>query len=233
MARNRRPTGDNATNARKRYYRAAQRHLRKAEKLSGVSAARERKLAEIQFEHALETYDPETTQKLSKPMRELANEFNVDVEQRRRDLQMMSERAKQARVGELQKKREKAITEEESLKVTESALKDAGKRSEYEAETIYANQGVMSRILAGTVDIWREKARVKENGKLDVSNIMPTLYEEYGIEYREMDKPNAFRKLLEKMESIAGDILYAAKSDEAYEITKITLQFANAMRRNM
>ena len=53
MARNRRPTGDEATNARKRYYRAAQRHLKRANELSGVSASRERKLAEIQFNHAL------------------------------------------------------------------------------------------------------------------------------------------------------------------------------------
>ena len=233
MARNKRPTGDDATNARKRYYRAAQRHLKRANELSGVSASRERKLAEIQFNHALDTYDPETTQRMSKPMRELANEFGVDVEQRRRDLKMMSENGREARVRELKERREMMISEEESSKVTESSLKDSSKRSKYEAETIYSNQGIMSRILAGTVDIWREKVRKKENGKLDTSRIMPALYEEYGIEYRKMDKPSAFRKLLEKMESIAGDILYAAKSDEAYEMTKITLQFANAMRRNM
>ena len=57
MARARK-RGDDATNARKRYYRSAIRNLKRADKLTGAAAERYRLLARRDFENALRTYDP-------------------------------------------------------------------------------------------------------------------------------------------------------------------------------
>ena len=226
-SRDRRPTGDDATNARKRYYRAAQRHLKNAEKLVGVSADRERVLAKIQFEKALDTYDPETNQRMAKPIRELANEFGVDLQQRRREITSgkLTEKQKERRIEQMREIRIKAISEEESSKATETALKDPEKRAEYEPNLLYSNQSFMSRLLAGTVDVWREYARDEERDKIDTSKIMEALYREYHV--------STFEKLVMKLESLVGNVLYAPLSDESYDVVKLSLQFTRASRRAM
>lgn len=225
MARKKRPTGDEATNARKRYYRAAERHLKNAQKLTGASAARERKLAEIQFENALNTYDPETTQRASKPMRRLANEFGIDIEQRRRELSRMPEKLRDYRIEQAKETRKELISDEQSKRARVKNLRDVEKRREYEAETLFGQQNIAHRILGGTVDVWRDAARNPVTGKIDKEKILPALYREY--------KVSTLGALLNKIENIVGDIIYAAKSDEAYDVMKLTLQFANAVKRNM
>lgn len=219
MARKKRPTGDDATNARKRYYRAAERHLKNAQKLSGASAARERKLAEIQFENALNTYDPETTQRASKPMRRLANEFGIDIEQRRRELSRMSEKLREYRIEQAKEIRKELISDEESKKARVKNLRDASKRSEYEAKTLLGNQNIMHRILGGLVDIWNVRDNKDIKGKIKREKIIPTLFEHYNV--------NTMSELLDKIEKQVGDMLYGANQDEIYDTVKLTLQLKN------
>lgn len=218
MARKKRPTGDEATNARKRYYRAAERHLKNAQKLTGASAARERKLAEIQFENALNTYDPETTQRASKPMRRLANEFGIDIEQRRRELSRMPEKLREYRIEQARETRAELISEE-SKKARVKNQRDVEKRREYEAETLLSNQNIMHRILGGLIDIWNIRENRTEKGKLKREKIIPTLFEHY--------KVNTMSELLDKIEKQVGDMLYGANQDEIYDTVKLTLQLKN------
>lgn len=218
MARKKRPTGDQATNARKRYYRAAERHLKRASTLSGVSAERERKLAEIQFENALNTYDPETTQRLSKPMQRLANEFGIDVEQRRREIQQLKDKSRENRIDELKEKRAVAISETESKKVKAKNLKDATARREYEAETLFKQQNISHRILGGLVEVWNKPENKLSNGKIDKSKILPSIFKHF--------KVNTLSDLLTKIEQTIGDMLYGSKQDEIYDIVKLQLQLS-------
>ena len=219
MARAKRPTGDEATNARKRYYRAAERHLKKASQLSGASADRERRLAEIQFRHALDTYDPETTQKLSKPMQRLANEFGIDVQRQREQVQSLDEKKRAKTYQEIREMRTQAISEEESKKARVKNLKDVQTRREYEAQQLFSQQNIAHRILGGTVDVWRDAARNPVTGKIDKSKILPTLFKHFVVD--------TLAGLLEKIEAQIGDMLYGAGQEEIYDTVKLTLQLKN------
>lgn len=216
MARSKRPTGDDAYNARRRYFRAAQRHLKAAEKLSGASAARERALGRMEYEKALDTYDPETTQRVSAPMRNLGAEFGIDVDQRRRDLQVMGKKQRESEVKQARQKREELIDEEESGKSKASYLKDPDKRSEREAQMLFGNQNVSHRILGGLVDIWNVPENRKANGKIDTSKILPTLFEHFGVD--------TLSNLLEKVETQIGEMLYGSDQDEIYDVVSLKLK---------
>ena len=218
MARAKRPTGDKAYNARRRYYRAAERHLNKANMLSGASAERERRLAEIQFRHALDTYDPETTQKLSKPMQRLANEFGIDVQRQREQVQSVDEKKRAKTYEEIRETRTQAIGEE-SKKARVKNQKDISVRREYEAQQLFSQQNIAHRILGGLVDIWNIPENRKPDGKIDRSKILPSLFEHY--------KVNTMAELLEKIEQEVGDMLYGAGQDEIYDTVKLVLQLKN------
>ena len=220
MAHEGSPTGDEAYNARRRYYRAAERHLNKANKLSGASADRERRLAEIQFRHALDTYDPETTQKLSKPMQRLANEFGIDVQQQREQVQSVDEKKRAKTYEEIREIRTQAISEEESKKARVKNLKDVQTRREYEAQQLFSQQNIAHRILGGLVNIWRTDenryTEGKNKGKINLGKILPSVFEHY--------KVNTMADLLEKIEQEVGEMLYGADQVEIYDVVKLTLQ---------
>lgn len=219
MVRAKRPTGDEAYNARRRYYRAAERHLNKANKLSGVSAERERRLAEIQFRHALDTYDPETTQKLSKSMQRLANEFGIDVQRQREQVQSVDEKKRAKTYQEIRETRTQAIGEE-SKKARVKNQKDISVRREYEAQQLFNQQNISHRILGGLVDIWRtDENRDIKTGKIRRERILPSLFEHY--------KVNTLSELLSKIENEIGDMLYGAGQDEIYDTVKLVLQLKN------
>lgn len=219
MARRERKS-DDIYNARRRYYRAAQRHLDRAGKLSGTSAARERQLARAEFERALETYDPAQRQKISKPMRRIASELGVDIQK---------ERPKLEKGEDISKARERYLEkvgklERESLKSLEGEMSDAEKRREREAEIIFKNQNISHRILGGLVDIWRGKASKFDSKqgkmKVDKKRILPILFEHYGV--------SKLSDLLAKIEKEVGETLYQIGQDEIYEVIKLTLQKGNA-----
>ena len=91
MARASRPTGDKATNARRRYYRSAERYLKQAQNAVGAYAAKARALAQIQLENALKTYSKNTTQSFAKPIQRVANALGVDLNQKRQEIKQRTD----------------------------------------------------------------------------------------------------------------------------------------------
>lgn len=204
MAIPRRKTGDDAYNARRRYYRSAQRNLKKAEASSGANAARYRALARQDLEDALATYDASAPkQKLSKPIRDLAEKMNIDVKSQRSEF-----------IAATEKQRAKAI--EKSERRLESNLSDVNVRREQEARTLLNNPVVGRRVIGGFVDVWRDKF-LDFDGTFDKSKIIPMLFDYFKI--------NSYADLLEKVENIVGDNLYISEdSDVMYETVKILIQ---------
>jgi len=196
MARARK-RGDDATNARKRYYRSANRNLKKADKLTGAAAERYRLLARRDFENALRTYDPSKRRgKLSKPMQRLANRFGM------------------LDVGEVTKdERQKVISRSEQRKFRFFEGRKA--RREREAEAVFRDPTISSRIWGGLVDVWRDASTV--GGELDRQKMIPALMDYFGVD--------TYADLLERVEAVTGEGLYAIGDErEYYDTVKLTLQ---------
>ena len=198
--------GDIATKARKRYYRSAERNLKKAEQSSGATAARYRQLARQDFEDALSTYDKATKQKFSKPIQRLADQFGYDLEKGR---------DKFATSG---KERLRKISESRS--VMETQQQDVDIRREREARALLSNDMIGSRILGGLVDVWREAATVVDASgkvKIDTSKILPTLFDYFNVDN--------VADMLDKIEDQIGSRLYEDVADmQMYETVKILIQ---------
>ena len=208
MARKRR-AGDTATNARKRYYRAAERYLKQAKNAIGATAARYRALAEIRLKEAISTYTKETTQRFSKPIQRIANELGVNLSEERETIQQRT-KAQEEQI------RKHAI--DQSSKATVKGTKDSDSLREREARAIL-NSPIGSRVIGGTVEIWEDQAKVvtDEGTKIDNKKILPALYD-----YFEVDN---VADLLDKVEDIAQDSLYANPDNEAfYESAKVMIQ---------
>ena len=204
--------GDVATNARKRYYRAAERELKKADKSTGATASRFRQLARQYFEDALSTYDPTTTQKFSKPIQKLANTFGVDLNEYRR---VSAEKNRE----EVTARRKRVITR--SANILEGSQKDEEMRREREARMLLSDDRIGSRIMGGFVDIWKEDATVVDSAtgilKVDNKKIMRKM-----MDYFEVDN---YADLLDKIENITGERLYSnPENDFDYESVKILIQ---------
>lgn len=223
-ARKRKP-GDVATNARKRYYRSAERYLDKAKSSVGAAAARYRQLAKKELDNALDTYAKKTTQKFSKPIQRLANELGVNLEEERSKLKSLTD-------DYAEKIRSRAIDLGEgsrSSKSLASSRTDAEKLRQSEARTVL-NSPIGSRILGGFVDVWKESATVTDDvtgaTQLDRSKILPALFDYF--------KVDNLADMLEKVEGIIGDKLYADEdSDAMYEAVKIMLQNRTVTTNNV
>lgn len=224
MARKARPTGDDATNARKRFYRAAERYLKKAAESTGAAASRFTQLARQNFNDALKTYSKKTTQKFSKPMQALAEKFGVSLSEERKKIKNRSDKAAEEirrSYIELDKgsKSAKALS---GAKLTDEELRQA------EARRILNDDAIGSRILGGLIDIWRDEATVTktfytetgvpyQKNVIDNSKILPALFKHFDVDN--------LADLLDKVENIVGDELYANEdSDNMYEAVKLTLQ---------
>lgn len=214
MPRAKRPTGDKATNARKRYYRASERYLKQSESMSGAAKERYRALAKTEFEKALSTYSSNTKQRFSKPMQRLADEFSIGLESRR-DMFTQTDSAR----------RLDAISETRSRKSKASFLQDDEDRKEFEAEQIFKTN-VGSRIIGGLEDVWRDEAvSFDETGvsHFDRSKIFQAIKDFFNV-----DK---LYQVLEKIEEKLGKLLYAIGGDyEIYETVKLTI--ANKLADN-
>ena len=78
--RNRSDASDDAYNARRRYYRQAQRYERQAAKASTpIEAGRLRKLGARALENAIKTYEDPTKARVSKPIAELQKSLQVQI----------------------------------------------------------------------------------------------------------------------------------------------------------
>lgn len=216
MARKRKQ-GDVSTNARKRYYRASERYLKKAEQASGSTAKRYRQLARQNFEDALATYDPANTQKYSKPIQRLANEFGYDLEALR-ELPTRSDEREQA-ISFRARRQERLIRESDYAKESSAANEDI--RRDREAQALFKNSEIGRRIIGGYVDVWREDATVTDEKtgerKVDTRKIFKSLYKYFGVDN--------LADLVEKVEAEIGETLYEmGNDDEIYEVVKLSIQ---------
>lgn len=211
MARAKRPTGDTANNARKRYYRDAERYLKQAEKATGATAARYRAMAHIRLNEALNTYTKGTTQNFAKPIQNIANKLGVDLNEARDKIR--SRTAKQEK-----QIRSRAIDETRSLYALQGA-RDPETLRQREARALF-NSPIGRRVIGGTVEIWQDKATVTlpdGSTQIDKSKILPALYEHFEVDN--------LADLLNAIEERSGEDLYKSLDDEAfYESVKITIQ---------
>lgn len=212
MARKRKPTGDDATNARKRFYRRAESYLKQAESAVGATAARFRELARLNLEDALKTYSKRTTQAFSKPIQRIANALGVDLTEERRKTQARSDEAAEN-------------IRKASIELGEKSKSYRALRSKSDIETLredearaILNSPIGKRIIGGTEMIWREAATVEtdEGYKIDKEKILPALYEWFNVDN--------LADLLTAVENVVQDRLYADdSSDMMYEAVKILL----------
>ena len=225
MARGKRPTGDTAYTARRRFYRSAERYLKEANKNTGATAARYKELARLNLEDALKTYGVETKQKFSRPIQRIASEFGIDIEGQRRELQIEREDKKEEALRKAAVTRAETAREELlDLEGGKSARALAGARTESlredEARAIL-NSPIGQRIIGGTVEVWEEGARVpaenKKGYKIDKEKILPQLFDYF--------KGDNLSELLGKIEDITGELLYShGDLDEKYEAAKLVIQ---------
>lgn len=210
----RRPTGDAATIARKRFYRKSESYLKQAAKATGATAERYRQLARLSLDDALKTYSRSTTQDFSKPIKAIASELGVDLGEERRKIQSRSKEAEEKIRGELiDLKRETP----KSARALRSRDIQAEELREEEARAIL-NSPLGRRIIGSTEDIWRDKATVEtaQGVKIDKTKILPALYEHY--------KVDNLANLLDKLQNIAGENLYKQPDSEVmYESVKLTI----------
>ena len=204
MARARRK-GDEFYNARRRYQRAAERNMKKAEQASGATAARYRNLAKQDLQKALETYDKGTTQNFSKPIQKLANDLGVDLGEKRARMKGLKDKA----AKDLQTK---AV--EKSTERLAGAMETSEQLRQAEARAVFSSE-VGHRIIGGLVDVWRDKA--VKGGKVDKEKMMKAIYD-----YFQVDN---LADVLQKVEQSLGEVLYQdADTDTIYETVKLTIQ---------
>lgn len=205
--------GDEFYNARRRYYRAAQRYMDKADKSSGATAERYRRLARKDLDKALETYDKGTTQKFSRPIQNLANVLGIDLSERRKEL-----KEKSSKVAESMKETAK---EKSTERLAREMSKGEVLRQE-EAKAIFGTE-IGQRIIGGLVEKWRDKAvyEIEVNGKkvtkVDKEKMMQAIFD-----YLKVDN---LADALEKIEKSIGKALYeSGDTDTIYESVKLTIQ---------
>lgn len=202
--------GDSMYNARRRFTRAAQRNLDKAEETTGSTSAHYRNLAKQDLEKALQTYDQKTTQQFSRPIRELADSLNVDLSQSRLQL-------KQAKTELVNRMRENA--ENESYGRLESVLQDSEVRRQAEAQSVF-NSPVGQRIIGGLVDVWKSEAveiGVDGKQKVNKAKMMKAIFDYFGTDN--------LADVLKKVEEELGESLYRqGDKDEIYETVKLQIQ---------
>lgn len=206
-----RKAGDQAHNARRRYYRAAERYMKQAENSVGAQAAKLRGLAELRLRDALNTYDKRTSQRFAKPIQRIASALGIDLDAERQTIKERSDK-----VAENIRER---YTDEQRSKEATTETKDPEILRQREAQALF-NSDVGSRIIGGTVELWQDEASyVAPDGsmKIDNAKILPILYDKFGVDN--------LADLIDKMEGIAGEKLYEAPGrEEFYESAKITIQ---------
>lgn len=217
MARKRK-AGDIATNARKRYYRAAERYLKQANQSSGASAGRYRELARQKLEDAIGTYAKKTTQAFSKPIQRLADQLGIDLQSKREQLKAKSDSKAEKQQTQLIENSERSLA---GVELTTDEMREMQARA-------ILNSPIGKRIIGGTVDIWRDSATVVgEDGQysVDKTKILPALFKHYEVDN--------LADLIEAIENEVGETLYSAPdSDEMYETVKLLLQIGNITGSN-
>lgn len=203
--------GYNAYNARRRFTRAAEKYLKKAETATGETAQRYRELSRVNLEDAISTYDPGTTQKFSKPIQRLTKEFGIDLEGQRSDWILKEDDTRRSR--KLSKAIEKSFATQESTLNPEYG--PVIPRSEYEAKQIVNAYG--DRIFSGLRDVWVDVAGDKQA-------VTKKIFDYFNA--------NSWDEVLTKMEDYLqqkGKSLYESdENGDPYETIKLYIQSAVA-----
>lgn len=166
--RNRSDASDDAYNARRRYYRQAQRYERQATKASTpTEAGRLRKLGARALENAIKTYEDPTKARVSRPIAELQKSLKVE-----KPLRKPSENYRQL------------VIDESKKKATKKGMTDFERR-ETEAREILTGQ-IGRRVFGATSEIWkdsedREDAILKYFGASSMMDVIEAI-EDAGID---------------------------------------------------
>lgn len=210
--------GDTAYNARRRYIRAAERAYKQAQKEVGSAAARKEYIARENLQKAYETYDPTTKQKPSVQMRDLADKLGFNLEAvRLRDADL-----NEADLNKRKAKAENAIATSVDVKVQGMSAEALRQR---EAQTVFSNPQLSSRIIGGLESIWNRPvdeggARVTDsvgNSVLDRSRIIPAI-----MNYFEVDN---MADLLDKLDEVTDGMLYEPeRGGDIYTTVTLLLQ---------
>lgn len=203
-----RKKGDDSYNARRRYIRSAQRYLKQAASSVGATASRYRQLARNAYENALRTYQA-GKQKFSKAIQEIGKELGMKPTRKDTDDEI----------------RQRAIRKSREFNVPKDEISIEQLR-EREAERILKSDGIGKRVIAGLIDVWRDSAsvikyddRVSElRSVIDTSKIYPAIFDYFNV--------SSYSELLETLESVIGERLYAIDDESAnvYETVKLVLQ---------
>ena len=194
-----RKAGDDAYNARRRFKRAAERYLKRADETAGETAQRYRELARQNFESAVSTYSSETKQDVSAGMKRLASEFGVDLEGQRGDWLTKKTKVQRDKIIE------RSYTQ---LEGTLSPEIGPDIRSEFEAKAIINDKDIGTRIWGGLSDIW---------GDAKIAERQQKIFDYFGV--------NSWSEVVEQIEKKVGDSLYdKSDSSEWYDTVKLELQ---------
>lgn len=185
MARARRKTGDDATVARKRFTREANRYLRQAERAtSPAQANRYRELARKSAEDALSTYEKQVPfSKMRKDLQEVALRTGAEFS--------TVDDAKRGKI------RQRMITD----KISSRALRkerDTSQRRDYEARSLL-NTHVGNRIFGSLAEIWQDA--IDSSGNLDRDEMERLIFEFLGV--------SDWMSAIERFEEVFGEELYA------------------------
>jgi hypothetical protein len=169
MARARRASGsDDAYNARRRYYRQAQRYEKQAaQAATAIEAGRYKTLAARQTERALATYEDPTKARLSKPIQDLTSRLSV-----RKPLKKPSESRQTDVIAT-------------SINANPDKMSDADRR-DYEARSSMGTE-VGHRIYGAFADVWKDDPANRDQAIMDylgASDMMEVIeiIEEQGID---------------------------------------------------
>ena len=201
-------SSDDATNARKRYTRQAERYIKRAESSMGPARERYMELAKRSTEKAIGTYErvPKTS-KMAKGLQRavlLTNAQNPEQET-------------------LKRQREKLISE--SDKALEGSIQD---RRQYESRAIMSSS-IGSRIIASFEPIWREYATTDARGKTHIDwekasqAIFQYMSEQTG---REITDWMGVIEAFEENELTKGELYAEPGKDYKYDATVQAAQLA-------
>ena len=209
MAKRAKTAADEVYNARKRYWRAAERNLKRAQESVGMASDKYKRQAEQQLKQAISTYDTSKTINFAKPIQRLANALGINLKDETDMARGLTER-------------EKRRTINRSMDTLESRLGDDAIRREMAAKTILSNPTIGSRIYGGLVEVWKDKATVwdpdDQKYKVDNNKINELLTDYFGVDN--------IGDVLVKLEESIGDRLYEIDDDKAniYEVVKLMIQ---------
>ena len=185
MARARRKTGDDATNARKRYTREASRYLRQADNATSPQMqARYRELARKSAEDALSTYEKQVPfSKMRKDLQEVALRTGAEFS--------TVDDAKRGKI------RQRMITDKTSSRALRKE-RDTAQRRDYEARSLL-NTHVGNRIFGSLAEIWQDA--IDSSGNLDRDEMERLIFDFLGV--------SDWMSAIERFEEVFGEELYA------------------------